>query len=158
MQCTLDCGLCAIGRLGHIRRRCSLDLTLLASALRFLPRLQVGEAAGVKDEALRTVDRLRARLRRAAGQAAMAAAAAPARPRVLVLQSLRPLRTVGWWLPDQVMLAGGSCLPEEQAGDAPLDLTWQQVSCRRGGAGTGRLRQGDATDLHALPAAGTRPF
>lgn len=91
--------------------------------------LQVGEAAGVRDEALRTVDRLRARLRRVAGEAARAAAAAPQRPRVLVLRSLRPLRTVGWWLPDQVMLAGGACDLEEAPGDAEVELTWQQVGC-----------------------------
>ena len=70
--------------------------------------LQVGEAAGVRDEALRAVDRLRARLRRAAGEAARAAVAAAQRPRVLVLRSLRPLRTVGWWLPDQVGAREGS--------------------------------------------------
>lgn len=93
----------------------------------------------MRDEALRTVDRLRTRLRRAAGQAAAAAAAsvAPCRPRVLVLQSLRPLRTVGWWLPDQVTLAGGSCEGLQAPGDAPLLLTWEQVrgaGARRGQA------------------------
>lgn len=89
--------------------------------------LQVGEAAGVRDEALCTVDRLRMRLRRVAGEAAVAAAAAPSRPRVLVLQSLRPLRTVGWWAPDQLTLAGGACGLEEMSGDAPQELTWEQV-------------------------------
>ena len=92
-----------------------------------LPRAQVGEAAGVRDEALRTVDRLRARLRRIAGEAAAASAAVPSHPRVLVLQSLRPLRTVGWWLPDQLTLAGGSCGLEGQPGDPAQELTWEQV-------------------------------
>ena len=91
------------------------------------PGVQVGEAAGVRDEALRTVDRLRVRLRRTAGQAAAAAATMPSRPRVLVLQSLRPLHTVGWWLPDQVTLAGGTCEGQEASGDAAVDLTWEQV-------------------------------
>lgn len=69
----------------------------------------------MRDEALRAVDRLRTRLRRAAGEAARAAAAVPQRPRVLVLRSLRPLRTVGWWLPDQVGQGG-----QEGAGEAGL--------------------------------------
>ncbi|KAL4425481.1 hypothetical protein ABPG75_009497 [Micractinium tetrahymenae] len=89
--------------------------------------LLVGEAAGVREEALCTVDRLRARLRRLAGEAAAAAALAPSRPRVLMLQSLRPLRTVGWWAPDQLTLAGGACGLEEAAGDAPQELNWEQV-------------------------------
>jgi iron complex transport system substrate-binding protein len=88
---------------------------------------QVGEAAGVREEALHTVDNLRTRLRRTAGEVAAVAAAAPSRPRVLVLQSLRPLRTAGWWLPDQLTLAGGCCCLEEQAGDASVELTWEQV-------------------------------
>lgn len=93
----------------------------------------------MRDEALRAVDRLRARLRRAAGEAALAASVAPHRPRVLVLRSLRPLRTVGWWLPDQVTLAGGSCELEEAPGDAEVDLTWQQVGAGCGGGGLARL-------------------
>lgn len=81
----------------------------------------------MREEALRTVERMRSRLRRVAGAAAAAAADAPSRPRVLVLQSLRPLRTVGWWLADQITLAGGTCWSDEQAGDAPAELTWEQV-------------------------------
>jgi hypothetical protein len=54
---------------------------------------QVGAAASVAPEAHRLVDKLRARLRACAGEAAAATAAAPdlARPRVMFLQSLKPL-------------------------------------------------------------------
>eukprot|EP00887_Chlorella_sp_A99_P000875 scaffold5.g875.t1 len=89
--------------------------------------LAVGEAAGVAEEAARTVDRLRTRLRRLTAAAAQAAAAAPRRPCVLVLQSLAPLRTVGWWAGDMIALAGGMDVAAEGAGDPPRELTWKEV-------------------------------
>ncbi len=48
---------------------------------------QVGAAAGAAAEAVRLVDKLRARLRAAAAEVA----AAPSRPRVMILDSLQPL-------------------------------------------------------------------
>ena len=88
----------------------------------------VGEAAGVADEALRSVDRLRARLRRVAGESARvtAASAAESRPRCLVLRSLQPLVAAGLWAPDMVTLAGGESGPM-QAGDASRTLSWEEV-------------------------------
>jgi ABC-type Fe3+-hydroxamate transport system substrate-binding protein len=84
--------------------------------------LTVGEAAGVGEEAARTVDRLRARLRRAAGEAARVGS----RPKVLVLSSLNPLRTVGRWVPDAAVL-GGAHDGLQQAGDPGMDLSWEDV-------------------------------
>ena len=66
---------------------------------------QVGAAASVAPEAHRLVDKLRARLRACAGEAAGAAAPGLARPRVMFLQSLKPLMLgallapVGPWAP-----------------------------------------------------------
>jgi hypothetical protein len=128
---------------------------LLAQLLILLPPFhpQVGEAAGVRDEALRTVDRLRARLRRVAGEAAVAAAAVPSRPRVLVLQSLRPLLAAGWWVTDQVTLAGGACWPGMQPGDAPTELTWDQVRLVGSQMPVSRPAGGSASLLEGCPAA-----
>lgn len=94
----------------------------------FSSMLAVGEAAGVGDEAVRAVDRLRNRLRRVAGEAARAAAAsAPTpRPRCLVLRSLQPLVAAGLWTPDMVMLAGGEP-GSMQPGDPQRVLSWAEV-------------------------------
>lgn len=92
--------------------------------------LAVGEAAGIGDEAVRAVDRLRARLRRVGVESARAAASSlnayTMRPRVLVLRSLQPLVAEGRWAADMVMLAGGE-FGLTQPGDPPRTLTWQEV-------------------------------
>ena len=92
--------------------------------------LAVGEAAGIGDEAVRAVDRLRARLRRVGVESARAAASSlttyAMRPRVLVLRSLQPLVAEGRWAADMVMLAGGE-FGLTQSGDPPRTLTWSEI-------------------------------
>ena len=79
--------------------------------------LAVGEAAGVGQEAARTVDRLRSRLRRAAGQGALAAQVSGARrPRVLLLRSAAPICTgtivvAVCAMCTMLRLVAGSCVP-----------------------------------------------
>ncbi|KAK9828636.1 hypothetical protein WJX72_001237 [[Myrmecia] bisecta] len=84
--------------------------------------LEVGQAAGVAQEAVRLVDRLRARLRAVATEVARC----QRRPRVLSLEGLSPLCLGGQWLPEMKELAGGA---DEwlQPGDQPLRITWDQV-------------------------------
>ena len=116
--------------------------------------MQVGEAAGVGEEAARTVDRLRARLRRLAAAAAQASAASEHRPRVLILQSLQPLRTAGWWAGDMAALAGGLDLVE-CPGDCPRELSWREVQVRGPGVPAtrccGRLWAGACCLTHLCP-------
>jgi cobyrinic acid a,c-diamide synthase len=93
--------------------------------------LVVGEAAGVAEEAARTVDRLRARLRRVGVEAARAALSSSSiytdsRPKVLILRSLQPLVVEGRWAADMIQLAGGES-GSIQSGDAPRELTWTDV-------------------------------
>jgi len=93
--------------------------------------LVVGEAAGVAEEAIRTVDRLRARLRRVGVEAARAALSSSSmytdsRPKVLILRSLQPLVVEGRWAADMIQLAGGES-GSIQSGDAPRALTWTEV-------------------------------
>ena len=88
--------------------------------------IALGEAAGVVEEAIRIVDGLRKKLRVVASQSAAAALNNDARPKVLVLKSLKPLRTAGRWAPDAAQLAGGAD-ELQQPGDAPMELTWQQI-------------------------------
>ncbi|KAH7623555.1 hypothetical protein Ndes2526B_g02000 [Nannochloris sp. 'desiccata'] len=93
--------------------------------------LVMGEAAGVGEEAVRTVDRLRARLRRVGVEAARAALSSSSmysdsRPKVLILRSLQPLVVEGLWAADMIQLAGGES-GSIQSGDAPRALTWTEV-------------------------------
>jgi hypothetical protein len=93
--------------------------------------LVVGEAAGVAVEAARTVDRLRARLRRVSVEAARAALSSSSiyvgsRPKVLILRSLQPLIVEGRWAADMIQMAGGES-GSIQSGDAPRQLTWTEV-------------------------------
>ena len=108
--------------------------------------LAIGELAGVSDEAHRAVERLRARLRRVAGEAALAMQSRESQcfsnyalvpgthqsdidrtsPKVLVLRSVQPFVAEGFWVPDMVTLAGGEPLPL-QAGETATVLSWSQV-------------------------------
>jgi ABC-type Fe3+-hydroxamate transport system substrate-binding protein len=93
--------------------------------------LLVGEAAGVAEEAVRTVDRLRARLRRVGLEAARAALSSSSmytdsRPKVLILRSLQPLVVEGRWVADMIQLAGGES-GSIQSGDTPRAFTWTEV-------------------------------
>lgn len=117
----------AVGLQSSCRVLC-LRRSTLADVLSSM--LAVGEAAGIGDEAVRAVDRLRARLRRVGVESARAAASSlnvyTMRPRVLVLRSLQPLVVEGRWAADMVMLAGGE-FGLTQPGDPPRTLTWQEV-------------------------------
>ena len=85
-------------------------------------RVQVGQAAGAGSEAVKLVDRVRARLRAVARDVV----ACTHRPRVLILTSTEPLCPAGWWVPDMQALAGGQ--PSLQhSGCAPQPLCWDQV-------------------------------
>ena len=109
--------------------------------------IDFGEAAGVADEAHRLVERLRARLRRVAGEAAAAIHSDAASslslartsatcnfngrekgraPKVLVLSSIQPFRAEGLWVPDMVSLAGGESVPV-QTGEKAKMLDWNEI-------------------------------
>lgn len=83
---------------------------------------QVGMAAGVPQAADELVGSLRHRLR----SIARIVSAASTKPRVLSLESVRPLIAGGHWLPEMKQLAGG--IDEMQdPGAAAERLRWEQV-------------------------------
>lgn len=94
----------------------------------------LGETAGVGDEASRSVDRLRARLRRVAIESAKANSNGPEvfpwphqRRRVLLLSGVMPLRTVGRWAAEAIALVGCDPLGSVEPGDSERTLTWEEV-------------------------------
>lgn len=99
----------------------------------------LGEAAGVGDEASRSVDRLRARLRRVAIESAKANGVEQLannhqhqqhyqqRPRVLLLSGVTPLRTIGRWAAEAITLVGCVPLGSVEPGDPERTLTWDEV-------------------------------
>lgn len=67
------------------------------------------------------------RMRRRAEQVAERARSSAARPRVLVIRQLAPLKGTGWWVPTLIETAGGTSLLAA-AGQSPARLTWAAVA------------------------------
>ncbi|HLF03851.1 MAG TPA: ABC transporter substrate-binding protein [Dehalococcoidia bacterium] len=124
------CEVCAIGS-GSVHETAAkvLDyqpviITVRPASLEDIFRnlLNIGQAAGVPERAAALVQHLRGRVSRV--QAGVADAGA--RPRVLCVDWLEPLRNTGQWTPELVELAGGSEGLAEKWGIS-RELAWQEV-------------------------------
>jgi iron complex transport system substrate-binding protein len=99
----------------------SLEPQTLAQLLEAIVR--VGEAAGVRDRAVRLVADMRQRLDGIAKQAATVTT----RPRVLALEWLDPPYTAGHWVPEMIELAGGHD-DLGRPGEFSYAITWEDVA------------------------------
>src|SRR5262249_28694890 len=108
------CEVCAIGYRHVAATVRQLDgaadkkRTILSVEPQTLPQileaiLRIGEAAGVRERAVRLVADMRARL----DAIDAVAATATFRPRVLAMEWLDPPYTAGHWVPEMIRLAGG---------------------------------------------------
>jgi len=84
--------------------------------------LQIGILCGVKDRAVKLLAQLRSRLR----TVARVVSTCDERPKVLSLESLKPLVAGGHWIPEMKSIAGG--IDELQEPGCPAErLRWEQV-------------------------------
>jgi iron complex transport system substrate-binding protein len=85
--------------------------------------LRIGEAAGVRERAVRLVADMRARL----DAIGAVAATATSRPRVLAMEWLDPPYTAGHWVPEMIRLAGGH---DELGRDGGFSyqISWEDVA------------------------------
>jgi iron complex transport system substrate-binding protein len=104
------------------RRRTILSVEPRTLAQIFDAIVSLGEAAGVRERALRLVADLRARMD---GVAAVTTRAT-SRPRVLAMEWLEPPYTAGHWVPELVRLAGGYDALGRDGGFS-YAITWDDV-------------------------------
>ena len=84
--------------------------------------VEVGDVCGVPNRAEELVENLRAR----ANAVALKTRAAPSWPSVFSLEGVNPLVAGGHWIPDLLLMAGGSMTALEPGCDAHR-LEWQEV-------------------------------
>jgi iron complex transport system substrate-binding protein len=126
------CEVCAIGYqhvAAAVRRLdgAATKRTILSVEPRTLPEIldvivRIGEAAGVRDRAIRLVEDLRGRL----DAIGALAGTATSRPRVLAMEWLDPPYTAGHWVPEMIRLAGGHD-DLGRPGDFSYEITWDEV-------------------------------
>lgn len=110
----------AVQRLKGKRRVLSLEPISLSGILATIE--QVGEAAGVAEQAVTLVAELRRRIEAVAERAAKATGC----PRVFVMEWLDPPFTAGHWVPEMVRLAGGQDTLG-QAGQPSAPIPWSRI-------------------------------
>jgi len=127
------CDVCAIGYqqvAAAVRRldgAAAGKRTILSVEPQTLPQVleaivRIGEAAGVRDRAVRLVDDMRGRL----DAIGAVTARATSRPRVLAMEWLDPPYTAGHWVPEMIRIAGGQDDLGRHGGFS-YEITWDEV-------------------------------